>query len=235
MIEQKTYLEEFIIFSPQQYVVVWHKDNPNNYTLQKQNLNYIIKDYSVITWENSRKTPVNRLLFALVCDIQSKFASTMYKIPRDQFINPWYLVWSIIYKKDKIDSFYDTLKKEPLVIKALLEKILAKTSVHYTTLFSYWYGGIKDPYPYNPLDKAILIEIYKLDIEFMAENYMFNITLHLYDITNKQFYKRIMKFNDHPDKNSILKFHDRVVEWHNNKLKRKKERALEYSQNDDTI
>jgi hypothetical protein len=214
--EKILYIEDFILFSPQQYIVVWHKDaytNNYNYTLQKQNLNYIINDNSVTHIETYPQcnNALEKFIHSLFFDIQSKIISAMYKVPSNQYYsqnNQWFLVWSVLYKKDKIDSFYNTLRKEPLILKALLDKILSKTKVHYTIL-----DAMKE--------NINLMEIYKLDIEFITNNYNFNITFHLYDITTKEFYKRILTFNFHPDEFSMQKYSDKVIAWHNKKLDKK--------------
>lgn len=209
--DKRTYIEEFIIFSPQQYVVVRDKDYPDRcYTLQKQNLNYVINKNLVnnIEYFDKCKTQFERRIHALFFVIQGKISSAMYKIPPDHYYNRFYLVWSILYKKDKIDSFYDALRKEPLMLKKLLEKILAQTNIHYSILSSY------------PLQDATnLIEIYRVDIDFIIpENYNFIITFHLYDITTKEFHKRVMEFKYHPDENIMQRYHDRAIAWHKNNL-----------------
>jgi len=215
--------DKFLALSYQEYIVT--QLNNNYYVLLKKNCNYdetSILDLNNLPEDTLDEKNFNNALRLFIWNIQSKLRSRVYQIPADSSHNPWYLVWSVLFKKEHLDSYIMIIKRRPICIIEILRDIFSRNTIHHRFYGSYLKGTENE---------TMYLEIYKINLIFNSE-YNFDVVLHLYEIHTKQTYLFRLDLNCYPVKEVIFNFKDRVTKWNQvlleNKLERKRIRKQLY-------
>lgn len=106
-------IKNFLRFSTQEYII---KEDSKlqrknlNYSYNSKNVIYLVTVPEIVMPDYLKLNPLSTKLLELMRDSMIRLACKIFKVPFSDIWNPFNLVWSIIYKKDKFDEFH---KKYP--------------------------------------------------------------------------------------------------------------------------